>query len=324
MTRTTWIMKSSIFNLFVCGVAVCRSVGAQTPTVHTATPPARAQAPAIHPREFQSPEEAAGALIAAASKNDSQELTAILGTTGRGLLTSGNEAQDRREREEFSQLANHKHRVERSSMDDRMAVLIVGDEDWPFPVPLVRAGQRWSFDPESGSLEMRARRIGANELDAIEICMGYVGAQEAYAMQHRAGAGMAAYAQKIMSSPGGKDGLYQAGAAAGQELVPEGFAKADAALPRTERKPYHGYYYRVLKEQGAGAPGGDHKYLAGSAMIGGFALIAWPADYGVSGIHTFMVNHDGVVLEKDLGAGTATITTGITRYDPDESWMPVD
>lgn len=249
-----------------------------------------------------------------------------MGTSGHGILTSGNTAQDQEEQQEFSQLAARKHHVEHSSMDSSAAVLLVGDDDWPFPVPLVRTGQQWHFDPELGSVEMRARRIGADELDAIEICMGYVGAQETYAEQKRSAAALPAYAQKIMSSPGAKDGLYQSGTAAGsgQELVPEGFAKADASLPATERKPYHGYYFRVLKEQGHDAPGGDHKYVAGGAMIGGFALIAWPADYGVTGIHTFIVSHDGQVFEKDFGPRTGTVTLTVTRYDPDESWTPVD
>jgi hypothetical protein len=313
---------SAVSVVVFCGIFVA-GVSGQTPPVHAATPAAHPQAPVIHPRDFNSPEEAASALIAAASKNDAQDLTSILGTSGRGLMTSGNADQDREERQEFSQLAMRRNRIEHSTMDSTDAVLVVGDEDWPFPVPLVRAGQKWHFDPELGSVEIRARRIGADELDAIEICMGYVGAQEAYAMRNRA-IGMAAYAQKIMSSPGGRDGLYQGGSSAGQELVPEGFAKADAALPGADRKPYHGYYFRVLKEQGPGAPGGNHKYLAGGAMIGGFALIAWPADYGVSGIHTFMVNQDGIVVEKDLGARTATVTPAITRYDPDETWTPVD
>jgi hypothetical protein len=169
---------------------------------------------------------------------------------------------------------------------------------------------------------MRARRIGANELDAIEICIGYVSAQQKYYAQASSGKGPAAYAQKIMSSPGRKDGLF--GRDESPELIPEGLALAAASAPGPERKPYHGYYFRVLTQQGANAPGGAHKYVAGGAMIGGFALIAWPAEYGASGIHTFIVSHAGEVFEKDLGAGTANAAAQIGSYDPDSTWNAVD
>jgi hypothetical protein len=281
-----------------------------------------AQTPGIHPKRFDSPDEAVKALIDAASKNDKSELTAILGSAAQGVLTSGDATQDQEERREFSRLASAKNHIEHSSMNSASAVLLIGDEDWPFPIPLVRTGQQWHFDPELGVVETRARRIGANELDAIEICMGYVSAQEEYAAQRPSGTGSSAYAQKIMSSPGGKDGLYQPGAA--QELVPEGLAMADAGSRDRERKPYHGYYFRVLKEQGPNAPGGAHRYIAGGAMIGGFALLAWPAEYGVTGIHTFIVSHDGDVFEKDFGPKTANITPPIVTYDPDSSWNAVN
>jgi hypothetical protein len=210
-------------------------------------------------------------------------------------------------------------------MSSSTAVLLVGNDDWPFPIPLARSGQQWSFDPKSGAVEMQARRIGGNELDVIEICMGYVTAQEAYARQTSAndkGApdkGGPAYAEKIMSSPGSKDGLYQSGAS--PAIIPEGLAMAEHPQ---NKKPYHGYYFRVLKEQGPDAPGGAHNYIAGKYMIGGFALIAWPAEYGVTGIHTFIVSHDAQVFEKDLGPRTATSVAAITRYNPDGSWTIVD
>ncbi len=201
-------------------------------------------------------------------------------------------------------------------------ILLVGDQNWPFPVPLVNTGQRWRFDPSLGSLEVRARRVGANELDAIEICSGYVEAQQAYAAQHRSGAATMEYAKAIVSSPGQKDGLYQPGAS--PELVPEGFADASVETPGRKAKPYHGYYFRVLREQGPNAPGGPHKYMAGKYMIGGFALVAWPAEYGVTGVHTFIVNEDSLVYEKDLGPQTSTLAPALMRYDPDSSWSRVD
>jgi hypothetical protein len=273
-------------------------------------------------KTFDSPEAAAQALIGATSKNDSAELAAVLGSNGQGILTSGDASQDQAERREFAELASARHKLERSTMRAGTMILLVGDQDWPFPVPLVRVDQRWRFDAGLGSLEIRARRVGANELDAIEICAGYVEAQQAYAAQHRSGATTMEYAKAIVSSPGQKDGLYQPGAS--PELVPQGFADAAMETPGHKAKPYHGYYFRILREQGPNAPGGTHKYVAGKFMIGGFGLVAWPADYGVSGVHTFIVNQDGTVYEKDLGAQTSTLAAALVRYDPDSSWNPVN
>ncbi len=268
-------------------------------------------------KTFDSPEAAVQALIDATSKNDTAELAALLGSKGQGILTSGDASQDQAERREFAQLATARHRLEPSAMKAGTMILLVGEESWPFPVPLVQVDQRWRFDAGLGALEVRARRVGANELDAIEICAGYVEAQQAYAAQRRSGAATMEYAKAIMSSPGQKNGLYP-------ELVPEGFAKAAMETPGQKAKPYHGYYFRVLREQGPNAPGGPHKYVAGKYMIGGFALVAWPAEYGVTGVHTFIVNQDDTVYEKDLGAQTATLAPALVRYDPDSSWTPVD
>jgi hypothetical protein len=265
---------------------------------------------------FASADEAAQALINAAAKNDSAELAAILGSGSKGVLTSGNTARDDAERKEFAQVASARHKLEPSSMRAGTMILVVGDQNWPFPVPIVREDQRWRFDSGLGSLEVRARRVGANELDVIEICAGYVEAQNAYAQEHRSGGPTMEYARAIMN------GLYKGGAA--QELVPKGFAEASVQTAGQKAKPYHGYYFRVLTGQGANAPGGAHNYVAGKYMIGGFGLIAWPAEYGVTGVHTFIVNQDAAVYEKDLGAPTATLAPAIARYDPDNSWMPVD
>jgi hypothetical protein len=277
---------------------------------------------AASPKNFDSPDAAVRALIDATSKNDSAELAAVLGSNGQGILTSGDASQDQAERREFAQLAAARHRLERSAMKAGTMILLVGDQDWPFPVPLVKAGEHWHFDPAIGALEVRARRVGADELDAIEICAGYVEAQQAYAAQHRSGAATMEYARAILSSPGQKDGLYQPGAS--PELVPQGFADAAVETPGRKAKPYHGYYFRVLTEQGPNAPGGPHKYVAGKFMIGGFGLVAWPAEYGVTGVHTFIVNQDDTVYEKDLGPQTSTLAPALVRYDPDNSWSPVD
>jgi len=281
---------------------------------------ASAQTPPAQQKTFDSPDAAVKALLEAASSNDTRGLTAILGPSGKNLLTSGSASQDEAERKEFCKLAAGKNHIEHSSISADTAVLLVGAEDWPFPIPLVRTGQQWHFDPAAGQLEMRARRIGSDELDAIEICKGYVGAQREYAESKRSGTGALAYAQKVMSSSGKKDGLYQAGAA--DTLVPQGFAIAAEASPG--RKPYHGYYFRVLTEQGPNAPGGPHKYVVAGSMIGGFGLVAWPAEYGETGIHTFLVNQDGIVFEKDFGPRTANLAPPVIRYDPDSSWTMVD
>jgi len=273
-------------------------------------------------KTFDSPEAAVQALIDATSKNDTAELVAVLGSNGQGILTSGDAGQDQAERREFAQLASTRHRLEPSTMRAGTMILLVGEEAWPFPVPLVSVDQRWHFDPALGALEVRARRVGANELDAIEICAGYVEAQQAYAAQHRSGAATMEYAKAIVSSPGQKNGLYQPGAS--PELVPQGFADAAMESPGRKAKPYHGYYFRVLTEQGPNAPGGPHKYVAGQFMIGGFALVAWPAQYGVTGVHTFIVNQDSAVYEKDLGPQTPSLAPALVRYDPDSSWTPVD
>ncbi len=267
-------------------------------------------------RTFATPDAAAQALIDAASTNDSTALAAILGSSGKGMLTSGDASRDQAERREFAQLASMRHRLEPSSMQAGVMILVVGDEGWPFPVPIVQKDQRWRFDPTLGSLEIRARRVGANELDVIEICTGYVEAQKAYAAEHGSGTSTMEYAKAI------RNGLYKPSAS--RELVPERFAEAAVDGPGAKPKPYHGYYFRVLTAQGPNAPGGVHNYVAGKYMIGGFGLIAWPAEYGVTGVHTFIVNQDGIVHEKDLGAMTATAAAAITRYDPDSSWQMVD
>lgn len=255
----------------------------------------------IPQKSFDSPEAATQALIDAASNNDTANLMLILGSKAQGILTTGQADQDKTEREEFARLATNKHHLERSSMNSQVMILVIGDQGWPFPIPVVQNGRTWHFDCDLGAVELRARQLGANELDAIEACAGYVSAQESYAMRKRSPAGTLEFAQDIASSS-----------------VPKEFA--DAAV-QSSTHPYHGYYFRILKEQGPNAPGGQHPYVIGKSMIGGFALVAWPAQYGITGIHSFIVNQDGVVYEKDRGPRPAT---PVTRYDPDPSWTPVD
>jgi Protein of unknown function (DUF2950) len=271
---------------------------------------------------FDSPEEAVQALLKAVAGNDTAQLSALFGPNGKQILTSGDPQKDQAERTEFSQLAQRKHELQPSTLNKNVRILIVGAEDWPFPVPIVQTNGKWSFETSQGAMEMRARRIGANELDAIEICAGYVEAQRAYAAKVRDQHGVLEYAQQIKSSPGKQDGLYWQGEGS---LVPEGFAEAESrASAASKPKPYHGYYFLVLKSQGPAAREGQHNYLSKDSMIGGFALVAWPANYGMSGIHTFIVNQDGIVYERDLGAHPANLTAPVNRYDPDKSWMPVN
>jgi DUF2950 family protein len=280
-------------------------------------------APSFAQERFDSAEAAAQAVIAAADSHDTARLLVILGPQAKGILTSGSIAQDRAEQTEFARLAQTKHRLEISPMNPNRAILAIGDEDWPFPVPIRRTNGKWSFDASETPVEMHARHIGADELDAIEICHGYVEAQTRYASEDRDRDGMLEYSPHLMSKPGRQDGLYWDGAS--EPLIPAGFARAEwDGLHKGEAKPYHGYYFRVLDGQGPDAPGGAHNYLFKDKMIGGFGLVAWPAEYGVTGIHTFIVNQDGLVYEKDIAPVAGKPPAPITRFDPDSSWEPVE
>jgi hypothetical protein len=275
---------------------------AQTPqSTQPHSTPARIVQKSVAQKTFDSADAATQALIDAASKNDVAGLRAILGSSAKGILTSGDPKQDEAERQEFAKIAGQKHHLVQSSMNSHIMVLLIGDEDWPFPIPLLHDGKVWRFDAQRGMMEVRARQVGANELDAIQACAAYVGVEDAYAAKKRSAAGTVEYAESVANSQ-----------------VPKEFAEAAGPNPT---RPYHGYYFRVLKQQGPNAPGGQHAYVLGKSMIGGFALVAWPANYGVTGIHTFIVNQDGIVYEKDRGTQTATPPTS---YDPDASWMPVD
>jgi hypothetical protein len=279
-------------------------------------------APSLAQERFDTPEAAAQAVIDAANNHDSARMAAIFGPEAKGILTSGDATKDRAEQSEFAALARAKHRLEISPINPDRAVLSIGDEDWPFPVPLVRANGKWSFDAAQTPVEMRARRIGADELDIIEVCKGYVAAQQKYASEDRDKDGLLEYAPRLKSTPGQHDGLYWEGADA---MIPAAFAQAawDGAQ-KAGAKPYHGYYFRVLMEQGSNAPGGAHNFMVKSKMIGGFGLVAWPAEYGVTGIHTFIVNQTGEVYEKDIEPVAGKPFVPIARFDPDSSWQPVD
>jgi hypothetical protein len=202
--------------------------------------------------------------------------------------------------------------------------VVVGQESWPLPVSLVRNNGQWSFDTSAGRMEVLARRVGRNELVAIDVCRAYVEAQMEYASRDRDGAGTFHYAQRIASSSGKRDGLYWEGEPA--NLVPKAFADAAAAMFAEGKKPepYHGYYFRILKAQGPDSQGGAADYVVKGQMIGGFALVAFPAGYDVSGVKTFLVNHEGVVYEKDLGSQTYTLARAMTRFNPGKGWKAVE
>jgi hypothetical protein len=280
--------------------------------------------PAVAQEHFKTPDEAVTALVDAAKAQDKGAILAVLGKEGREVISSGDAVADRAARRRFLAAYDANHTVDESG--DK-ATLIVGGNDWPFPIPIVKTDDHWSFDTAAGLDEILRRRIGRNELSAIQVCLGYVQAQNEYASLDPAGLGPHAYAQRILSSPGKKDGLYWP-SAAGEQPSPLGEFAAEASAEGYEasqaRIPYHGYYYRILKRQGSGAEGGAYDYVVNGKMIGGFALLAYPAQYGNSGIMSFMVNHDGEVLQKDLGPGTTEIARQINEYAPDGTWKKVE
>ena len=248
-------------------------------------------------------------------------LLAIFGPEGKDLIVSADAVQDKKGRAEFARLAREKTSVEKDPNDPRRAILSIGKHGWPGPVPMVETNGKWSFDAKQGRDEILDRKIGSNELDAIAVCRGFAEAQQEYAARDRDGDGAPEYAQRIISTPGKKDGLYWK-SAEGEEVSPigEGVARAIAEGYTSRKDPYHGYNFRVLTAQGPAAPLGAMDYVIQGNMIGGFALIAWPAQYRVTGVQTFLVGYDGIVYEQDLGPGTAKAAAGILVYDPGKGW----
>jgi len=268
---------------------------------------------------FEKPEAAFEALVAALRTHDTAKAALMLGPESDDGLSSGDPVADREGRRAFVAMYDQAHNVQ---MTDVGAVLCVGNEDWPLPIPVVQDERGWYFDTEEGLEEILDRRVGRNELATIQVCLAYIDAQREYASVDRDGDGLLEYAQKIRSTPGKKDGLYWP-TSPGQPLSPLGSMAAEASeegyepdRPRDDLRPYHGYYFRILKSQSRSAKGGAYDYLVGDSMIGGCALIAHPARYGISGVMTFIVNHDGVVYEKDLGKNTEERAAAIALFDP--------
>jgi hypothetical protein len=272
-------------------------------------------------KTFDTADDAAKAAIAAAEQNDVATLQAIFGPNSKAILTSGNPKQDAEERAQFARVARAKYRIEKDPMNHHRVILDIGPEDWPFPVPIVEKDGKWSFDPAQGASEVRARRIGGNEIDTIEMCAGFVEAQKEYALADHDKDGILEYAEFLMSSQGKEDGLYSEG----RSQIPKQFAAAEIRMGKAKAEPYHGYYFHVLTSQAAPNHGGAHNYIVnGKHMIGGFALVAWPAEYGVTGVHTFIVNQDGIVYEKNLGKPASNMTAPVRTFAPDKSWSRVD
>ena len=279
--------------------------------------------PAGAQQAFKSADEATSALIAAVRADDAKAVARVLGPGGSDLISSGDEVQDDNMRKELLAAYDAKHSL---TKDERgRTFLTVGADDFPIAIPLVEKDGVWKFDTVAGREEILYRRIGRNELATIQACLAYVDAQNEYAELAPTG-GRGVYAQRIVSSPGKKDGLYWP-AAAGEQESPLGEAVAAATRQGYridgERAPFNGYYFKILTRQGPTAPGGAVNYIANGKMIGGFALVAYPAQYGNSGVMTFLVNQDGDVFQKDLGPSTAKIAPAMTSYNPDRTWTKV-
>jgi type II secretory pathway pseudopilin PulG len=285
-----------------------------------------AQAAAAKQKSFSSAEEAINAMIEALKEGNEKVLLAIFGPQGKTLISSGDEVADRRGRENLIKYCEEGKKV--VTVGDRKAVLYVGKEEWPFPVPVVKKGKSWRFDTKAGKQEIIDRRVGGNELATIQACLAFVDAQREYALKDMDKDGLFEYARKFMSDPGKKNGLYWE-TKEGEEPSPLGafFASAwkEGYRPKGQQEstPYHGYFFRILPGQGKNASKGAFDYIVDDKMIGGFALVAYPAQYGVSGIMTFMVNQDGVVYEKNLGKRTERIARAMKVFDPDKTWQKV-
>jgi hypothetical protein len=318
LSRPLWILGA--FALACLSASVFSTAQQST----TKEGPDVTAAPAAVARKFETPQQAADVLIAAAAKFDVNELFQIFGPGGEDIVFSGDYAQDRQHAANFVAEAREKQSISVDPKSGNRAFLRVGNEDWPFPVPLVKSGNKWSFDAKAGRLELLYRRIGANELDAIQVCQGYVDAQHEYALQPQEGYDVNQYAQHIISTPGKKDGLaWQNPDGTWGGPIGEKIARAIEQGYTVQSEPYHGYFFKILKGQGPALPLGEIDFVVKGVMIGGFALVAAPAEYGVTGVRTFIVSHDGVVYDKDFGAKTLDEFQKMERFNPDKSWTTV-
>lgn len=276
-------------------------------------------------RQFATPEAALAALVQATSTFDLDALKQILGPDGDAIVSSGDSVSDKNAAAAFAAKAQQKNQVTVDPKNANRAIISVGDDDWPLPIPLKKTSGQWYFDTKAGRQEILFRRIGANELDAIQICRGYVEAQEQYAQEKHDNDQVNQYAQRIISTPGKRDGLaWRNPDGSWGGPVGEGVAKALDQGYSSRTEPYHGYFFKILKGQGAAAPLGAMNFIVNGAMIGGFALAAAPAEYRVTGVKTFIVSYEGIVYEKDLGTDTLNIFKAMEVYNPDKSWKRTD
>jgi hypothetical protein len=311
--RLLWITGTLALFLSVPGYLTAQQPAAKT-----------APAPVVGAKTFDTPQQAADALVVAAEQFDEGALEEIFGPGGEDIVFSGEYPQDRQRASDFAAEAREKKTVSVDPNKGNRAFLLVGNEDWPFPVPIVKRGEKWAFDAKAGRQELLYRRIGSNELDAIDICRGYVEAQDEYAFRKREGYDVNQYAQRIISTPGKQDGLAWEnpdgswGGPIGEKIahaIEEGYSASV--------EPYHGYFFKILKGQGPAAPLGEMDFVVKGLMIGGFALVAAPAEYAVTGVKSFIVSQDGVVYEKDFGLTTLNEFMKMERFNPDRSWKPV-
>jgi hypothetical protein len=279
---------------------------------------------------FASPDDAVAALVAAVRANDIPKLEEIFGAGGDDILNSGDQVADNETRHNFLEKYDEKHQL--ITNDDGSVTLAIGDNDWPMPIPLVKDddGKSWLFDTDAGKNEIINRRVGNNELNVIEVCKAICDAEKEYARRDPDRDGVPEYARKFISDPGRKNGLYW-DTAEGEAASPLGIFAAAAEQegystnnPTGEPRPYHGYYYRIITAQGKDAPGGAQDYVINGRLLGGFAVVAWPADYGNSGIMTFIANYTGDVYQKDLGDDTDKLARAMTEYNPDSTWTKQD
>lgn len=316
-------MMTRIFSAAV--VLACTAIPMSATWAQSPAPKASTTAPTAQ-RTFSSPDEAAKALVDAVRAADANALLAVVGPASKIWLFSGDAVADREDGKRFLAAYDRKHAITRDG--DAKATLAVGEDDWPFPAPMVKKGSKWAFDSAAGREEILNRRVGRNELDTIQTLFAIVDAQRMYAATDPDRNGIANYATYFMSTPGKKDGLYWETKAGEPEsplgpLVGAASAKGYAKGTQGKPQPYNGYYFRLIFGQGKNAPGGAYDYRVKGRLFGGFAVVAYPATYGVSGVKTFIVNHDGVVYEKDLGAATASLASAMMLYNPDKTWEKV-
>lgn len=316
-------------NLWLVYAIVCACLSAsvltgQEPAAKPVPPAPSSSTTGAGPRAFDTPQQAAAALVEAAETFNVRDLEKIFGPSGYDIVLTGEIPQDRQRAADFAGEAREKQSVSLDPKNGARAFVIVGNENWPFPVPIVKREGKWSFDAKAGRQELLYRRIGANELDVIDICRRYVEAQDEYAFKPREGYDVNQYAQRIISTPGTQDGLaWQNEDGTWGGPLGEKAARAIEQGYSSNAEPYHGYFFKILKGQGPAAPLGEMDFVVKGAMIGGFALVAAPAEYSVTGVKSFIVSHDGVVYQKDFGPASLEEFKKMERFNPDKSWKPV-